>query len=136
MTQAGGVNTGYRAYAPQTPAIAPAGTGRPSPLSPAAGGSDFGRILDGALGAERPVRFSAHAADRVRSRGIQLTPGDLDRLARAVDLAEAKGGRESLVLSPALAYVVNVPTRTVVTALSGDQARGSVFTKIDSAVVL
>ncbi len=136
MTHAGGVNQGIPATLPRTPGIAPLGTGRPSPLPRTPGTGDFDRMLDGAMGASRPVRFSAHAADRVRSRGIHLTPGDLDRLARAVDLAESRGGRESLVLSPSLAYVVNVPARTVVTALSGDQARGSVFTQIDSAVVL
>ncbi len=136
MTHAGGVNQGIPAVSPRTPGISPLGTGRPSPPPRTTGAGGFGRMLDGAIGASRPVRFSAHAADRVRSRGIHLTPADLDRLARAVDLAEARGGRESLVISPSLAYVVNVPGRTVVTALSGDQARGSVFTQIDSAVVL
>lgn len=136
MTHAGGVNQGVSAASPRIPGIAPFGADRPSPLTRTAGEGEFGRMLDGAIGASRPVRFSAHAADRVRSRGIHLTPGDLDRLARAVDLAESRGGRESLVLTPSLAYVVNVPGRTVVTALSGDQARGSVFTQIDSAVVL
>ncbi len=96
----------------------------------------FARTLDEAMGTPAPVRFSGHAAERIRARGIQLSPGDLANLARAVDRAAAKGGRESLVLSSSLAYVVHVPSRTVVTALAGDQAKGSVFTNIDSAVVL
>jgi flagellar operon protein len=115
--------------APADPRSRPAG-----PQAPGAG--EFARALDQALATPAPVRFSAHAAERIRARGIQLSQGDLESLGRAVDLAAAKGGRESIVLSGSLACVVHVPSRTVVTALSGDQMKGSVFTHIDSAVVL
>ncbi len=82
------------------------------------------------------VRFSRHAEERIRARGIQITPNELERLAQAIDDAAARGAKDSLVLSPGLAFVVNVPSRTVVTALGSDQTRGHVFTNIDSAVVL
>jgi flagellar operon protein len=80
------------------------------------------------------VRFSKHAAERIQSRGIQITPADLEKLGRAVQLAGAKGARESLVVAGPMSYVVHVPSRTVVTALYGEQQQ--VFTNIDSAVVL
>ncbi len=121
-----------------SPGLAGTGTtpgGRTSSLTGQETGA-FARTLDEAIGTSAPVRFSGHAAERIRARGIQLSPGDLTRLGRAVDLAASKGGRDSLVLSPSLAYVVHVPSRTVVTAMAGDQAKESVFTNIDSAVVL
>ena len=72
---------------------------------------------------------------RARKRaGEQLAPiAELAKLGRAVQLAEAKGAKESLVVSGPLSYVVHVPSKTVVTALYGEQ---QVFTNIDSAVVL
>lgn len=92
--------------------------------------------FEAALGKPAPVRFSRHAAERIQARGIQLTSHELERLSAAVEKAGAKGARGSLVVSGALAYLVDVPERTVITALSGDQVHGQVFTNIDSAVVI
>ena len=66
----------------------------------------------------------------------------MDRLNKAVDRAAAKGARDALVLIPGasrtddLALVVSVVNRTVVTAMDGERMRESVFTNIDSAVVI
>ena len=109
-----------------------------SARSPVATGAEFGLAFDQALSVPAPVKFSRHAAERIRSRGIAMTPTDLDRLGRAVDAAAAKGAKDSLVVSGALTFVVNIPSRTVVTAMPGGAGSGStqVFTKIDSAVLL
>ena len=92
----------------------------------------FAQVLQEELAAPAAIRFSRHAAERIQSRGIQITPAELAKLGRAVQLAEAKGAKESLVVSGPLSYVVHVPSKTVVTALYGEQ---QVFTNIDSAVV-
>jgi len=101
-------------------------------------GADFAAKLDQAMTAPAPVKFSRHAEERIRSRGIAMTPADLDRLGRAVDAAAAKGSKDSLVVSNSLSFVVNVPSRTVVTAMPGSTRNDAtqVFTKIDSAVLL
>jgi flagellar operon protein len=104
------------------------------PATRATVGGGFAEAFREALAAPQAVRFSRHAAERIQSRGIQITPAELAKLGRAVQLAEAKGARESLVVSGPLSYVVDVPSRTVVTAVYGDQQQ--VFTNIDSAVVL
>lgn len=117
------------------PTPAPQLTPSPARVLPQTQG-DFGRALDEALAGAPPVRFSRHAEERIRSRGIQITPHELDRLSQAVRIAEARGAKDSLVVSGPLSYVVDVPARTVVTALYGEQARGHVFTNIDSAVVI
>jgi len=97
---------------------------------------DFDGVLRETLARSSNVRFSRHARERIERRGIPLSPGEIERLGRAMDQAEVRGAKDSLVLSGRSAYVVNIPSRTVVTALYGEQAKGNVFTKIDSAVVI
>lgn len=81
------------------------------------------------------IRWSAHAAARLKQRGITLSDTQLGRLESAVDRASAKGSRDSLVLMDDTALVVSVKNRTVITALGRDQAKDNVFTNIDSAVI-
>lgn len=79
---------------------------------------------------------------RLQTRNISLGPEDMNRLRDAVDRAEAKGAREALILMSGpsrdqdLAMVVSVKNRTVITAMEGDSMKDSVFTNIDSAVVV
>lgn len=108
----------------------PAGTAKK------AGGVDFKSTLNQVLDTSKGVHFSAHAKARLHSRGVQLTESKLDALSQAIDKADAKGARESLILSDEAAYVVSVKNRTIITAFDRDNLRDGVFTSIDSAVVL
>ena len=99
-------------------------------------GVDFKAELNSVLEKSAGVQFSAHAKARLHSRGVVLDQDKLDALSRAIDKAEAKGARESLVLSDEAAYVVSVKNRTVITAFDRDNLRDGVFTAIDSAVIL
>ncbi|MDQ1255900.1 MAG: hypothetical protein QG656_494 [Candidatus Hydrogenedentes bacterium] len=82
------------------------------------------------------MTFSAHAAARMRQRGIALTPADEGRIGRAMDQAAAKGARESLLLMDQCALVVSVPNRTVITVVPPNEMDDTVFTHIDSAIVV
>ena len=83
------------------------------------------------------VKFSQHAAQRLKSRNINLDTGQLEQLQGAVDKAAQKGARESLILmNNDLAFVVSVKNRTVITAMDGASIRDNVFTNIDSAVIV
>ena len=82
------------------------------------------------------VKFSAHALQRLSARNIQLTAEDKAKIAEAIDRAQAKGAKDSLVLVHGAALVVSVKNRTVVTVLDRSELRGNVFTNIDSAVVM
>lgn len=113
----------------------PAQTGPAQGGRPAGGNSPFARILDDKLPGQ-PVRFSQHATERLRSRGITLSEEDMKQLTGAVDSVAQKGGRESLVLMGDAALVVSVKNRTVVTAMDRQGLKGNVFTNIDSAVIL
>jgi flagellar operon protein len=88
-------------------------------------------------GEEGPnVQFSRHALGRVESRGIELSDTDLEEIADAIDRLAEKDAQESLLLMGDTAFIVGVPKRTVITAMSRKDALGSVFTNIDSAMVL
>lgn len=81
------------------------------------------------------LAFSKHALRRIEERGLQLDEARLDRLEAAVDRAEAKGSRDSLVLLDELALVVSVQNHTVVTAMDETSRKEHVFTNIDSVVI-
>ncbi|GAB4361636.1 MAG: TIGR02530 family flagellar biosynthesis protein [Deltaproteobacteria bacterium] len=115
-------------HAVRTPARA-GGIPAPDPR-----GAGFARELDRALG-EREVTFSAHASERLARRGLRITEGDRQRIGEAVRSVGSRGGRNSLVLLGDVALIVNVPSRTVVTALGTGAPGDKVFTNIDSAVI-
>jgi flagellar operon protein len=81
------------------------------------------------------LKFSAHAQTRIRSRNIELTSGMMEKLQNAVSTAKAKGASNSLILFPDAAFIVNIPNRTVVTAMDGENIRDNIFTNIDSTVI-
>ena len=80
------------------------------------------------------VRFSNHAQSRLQSREISLNDENVNRLSDAIDKAEKRGGKSSLVVVDDLAFIVNVQNRTVITALDKNQRGEGVFTQIDSVV--
>ncbi len=95
------------------------------------GDGSFAQVLEGTT-----LRFSRHAADRLRRREIPLEEGDLRRVERAVEAAERKGAVQSLVLVGEAALIVNLPTRSVISAFHRARLKDGVFTRIDSAVVV
>ena len=96
----------------------------------------FDQVLQKEVSRQPEVKFSHHALDRLRARNIQLTSNDVTLLNGAVQQVADKGGQDSLVLMNNVAYVVNVPSRTVITAIDDVNLRENVFTKIDSAVIV
>jgi flagellar operon protein len=97
----------------------------PSPVS-------FRDILGSRMDA--PVQFSKHAAIRLNDRNINLTGEQMERVADGICKANDKGIRDSLVLVDDVALVVNVKSRTVITAIN--QAPENIFSNIDGAVIV
>lgn len=118
------------------------GVGRPDATlttQPAGGGPSFGQILADQLStasAKANVKFSGHAQTRLASRNISFTGDDIAKLGDAITRASAKGARESLMLMDQAALVVSVPNRTVITAVDKSSLKESIFTNIDSAMIL
>ena len=53
-------------------------------------------------------------------------------LSEAFNELEAKGAKDSLVLTKEGAFVVNVPSRTLITAMGFNEMRDNIVTNIDS----
>ncbi len=81
------------------------------------------------------VNFSSHAQSRMVSRDINISPVEMEKLETAIDKLAAKGGKDSLVMMQDKSFIVNVPSKTIVTVFDSSQMQDNVFTNIDSAVM-
>jgi len=84
----------------------------------------------------KEVSFSKHLLERINRRNLQVGPDETQKLSEAIDKAEAKGSRDSLVLLNDLAFIVSVQNRKVVTAMNKNNMNEGVFTNIDSAIIM
>ena len=82
------------------------------------------------------LKFSKHAVNRLSDRNIALTDAQNVRLENGVKQASEKGITESLVLVDSLAFIVNVPNKTVFTAMDQTETNSNIFTNIDGAVII
>ncbi len=99
-------------------------------------GFSFQEVLQKKVLADDNLRFSKHASARLRQRGIDLTDGQLERLMDGTRKAGQKGIKDSLVIVDELAFIVNIPNSTVVTAMDSKDAVENIFTNIDGAVIM
>ena len=84
----------------------------------------------------RDVEFSKHAIIRAEERGIDITPDLMDQLRGSMIRAQAKGVTNILAMDSEKAFIINVPNAKVITAITQDEMKESVFTNIDGAVFL
>lgn len=96
----------------------------------------FEQILREKAEEATPLRFSKHASLRLQDRNIQLSPSQNARLESGVTKAREKGIKESLVMVDSLAFIVNIPNKTVVTAIEQGESAEQIFTNIDGAVIV
>lgn len=100
-------------------------------------GLSFGKILENTENeSASQVKFSKHAAGRLSDRNITLTDDQMKRLDEGTQKAGQKGIKESLVLVDDFAFIVNVPSSTVVTAMDQKETKQNAFTNIDGAVIV
>lgn len=85
---------------------------------------------------KQPLRFSKHAVNRLADREISLSDNQMSRLSEGARKAGQKGIKESLVMVDQLAFIVNVPSRTVITAMDQTETNENIFTNIDGAVIM
>lgn len=102
-------------------------------------GADFGGLLRQELRKTAPaqeVAFSKHAMTRAEERGIEITPSLMDQIRGSMVRAQAKGATNILAMDSEKAFIINVPHAKVITAITQDEMKDSVFTNIDGAVFL
>ncbi len=85
---------------------------------------------------EKAIRLSAHAVQRLEERDISLTIQERIDLGQAITLLNDKGARNALIVREDAAFVVNVPNRTLITAISQQELQQRVFTQIDSTMLI
>lgn len=99
--------------------------------------SPFAKELQAQLEKREGVEFSRHALDRIQSRQIDMTADNkLERLNRAVEIAQEKGSRDALVLLDTTAFLVSVKNNKVITTMTAEDMQGNIFTNIDSTVIM
>ena len=86
--------------------------------------------------AGQDVQFSKHAMSRAEERGIEITPDLIDQIKGSMVRAQAKGATNILAMDTDKAFIINVPHGRVITAITQDEMKDSVFTNIDGAVFL
>ena len=95
------------------------------PKETAAGELSFEEILrQRQSDAASELKFSKHASMRLMERNISLTKEQNDRLESGVQKAVKEGIK------------VNVPNKTVVTAMDQTETPTNIFTNIDGAVIM
>ncbi len=82
------------------------------------------------------LKFSKHAMSRLADRNIELSDNQLERLETGTKKAGQKGIRDSLVIVDELAFIVNIPNQTVVTAMDSTETNENIFTNINGAVII
>ncbi|HET56054.1 MAG TPA: flagellar protein [Ignavibacteria bacterium] len=92
--------------------------------------SKFNDILNNELS---KLKFSSHASKRLEDRNIVLSSEEMGKINEAVQKAEIKGAVDSLVMVNGNVFIVNIPNKTVITAMPIEN-NASVFTNIDSVV--
>ncbi len=93
---------------------------------------DFKKILEKQL--EGGVNFSKHAMQRAEERNLDISDESIKRLNDGVKMAEQKNLNDVLILVDKTAFLVNVPSNTVITAKDNNEA--DIFTNINGAVIM
>ncbi|GMA61561.1 hypothetical protein NZD89_17685 [Alicyclobacillus fastidiosus] len=117
------------------------------PLTPALSSSsakpgraaDAGETFQAALSAAADRQsgtwnISAHAQQRLAQRGLSLSQSDLVAMDQVANQAQSKGSKNAYMIVGQAGLVVNLPSRTVVTAMQHEP--NTIVTQIDSVVVV
>lgn len=126
----------YAALIPPNYKVNPANSPQQSGAAQKSETDDFAEIFNRSLQQKQQLTFSKHALQRMDSRQISVSPQLVSQISQAVENARSKGIRDALILKGQTAFIVNVPSGTVVTTMNGQEMTGTVFTNIDGAVIL
>jgi len=95
----------------------------------------FKDLLSLKINNSQDLKISKHAKTRMDDRKISMTDELKDKISNAVNKAQDKGVKDSLVLVDKMAFIVNVKSRTIITAVNENDLTDNVFTNIDGAVI-
>lgn len=125
---------GNKIFIQRTPIITPNST--PKPVQRPTTETSFQDILNQKINENTELKWSKHAENRLRERGIKLTDEQMNKLKQAVAKADSKGVKDSLIMVDNIAMVVSVKNKTVITVADSKELKENVFTNIDGAVII
>lgn len=105
-------------------------------LNRTSGKVSFKDTLNNQINKTNGFTISNHAAERLKSRNVNLNEKDMENINSAINRAENKGCKESALLYKDIVFITSIKNRTVITALDKDSSDNSVFTNIDSMVIV
>lgn len=97
---------------------------------------EFDKLLQENIVKQSEVKFSKHAELRLKMRNINLSNEQKEKINNAVKKAQDKGVKDSLILMDNMAFVVNIKSKTVITAVNNNELKDNVFTNIDGAIII
>lgn len=97
---------------------------------------NFGSILKQELEKKSELKFSKHASQRLDDRNITVNTELHNRIDEAIEMAKGKGLRDMVIIDNQNAFIVNVPNKTVITAMCGSEMKNNIFTNIDGVVMI
>lgn len=98
--------------------------------------TSFKEVFNNTIENKSAVKISSHAQQRLQQRNIVLNDKDMDILKNAMEKAEVKGARESVLFYKDTAFITSIRNRTIITAVDANGSEQNVFTNIDSAVIV
>ena len=98
--------------------------------------NSFNKILDKQIIKEQGFTISAHAAQRLNSRNIDIKDDDMKKINEGINMADSKGAKQALLLYKDMALITSIKNRTVITAIDKNESKGKVITNIDSVVMI
>ena len=114
--------------------VIPEGSGKRAVRDTSQG--EFEKLLDREINKAGDLKFSAHVIKRMGDRSIEFTENEIAKISRAVDKAEGKGIRESLVVMNDVSLIISIKNKTVITAVDNKSMKENVITNIDGAVFI
>jgi flagellar operon protein len=87
-------------------------------------------------GGPSELKFSRHAMERMHSRGITFPRDQIAKMEVALEKAQAKGVKDTLIIAGDKALVVNAKTGTVVTVMEKANMGEQIVTNIDSTILI
>lgn len=97
--------------------------------------SEFSKLLQDEI-SKGDLKISKHADQRLKSRNINLSKNDWKDINIAIDNAKTKGIKNSIVIKDEVSLIVNIPSKTVISAMAKGIKEQQIYTNIDGAIVL
>lgn len=97
---------------------------------------NFQDVLNQKINQNSDLKISKHAELRMKSRNINLSQEQMDRVKNGAIKAEEKGVKESLIMVDNIAMVVSIKNKTIITVTDSKELKDNVFTNIDGAVII